>query len=120
MFSKKAVIITTAAGSGVKSAIKDISNTLFYWGIPFVKKYGITVQAMNWESVKPKKKVKIKRDITNLAKQLENKTKVRPGIKTKFMFEMMRLMQKKDWGSSPVEKEYWNNNGWLDKKRPWL
>lgn len=37
MFSKKAVVISTAAGTGVKSAIKDIKNALFYWGIPYIK-----------------------------------------------------------------------------------
>ena len=43
MFSKKAVVISTAAGKGTKSAIKDISNTLFYWGVPYIKEYGITL-----------------------------------------------------------------------------
>ena len=31
----------------------------------------------------------------------------------------MRMMQKKGLGSSPEDKEYWKENGWLDKKRPW-
>lgn len=56
MFSKKAVVISTAAGAGTKTAIKDITNTLFYWGIPYMKSYGISVQAMNWEMVSEKKK----------------------------------------------------------------
>ena len=54
MFSKKAVVISTAAGTGVKSAIKDIKNALFYRGIPYIKEYGIAVQAMNWEQVSDK------------------------------------------------------------------
>jgi len=32
---------------------------------------------------------------------------------------MMRMMQKKGWGSGQSEKEYWEKNGWLDKERPW-
>ena len=47
------------------------------------------------------------------------KEKIHIGIKTKFMFNMMRMMQLNDWGSSKIEKEYWRKNGWLDKKRPW-
>ena len=35
------------------------------------------------------------------------------------MFNMMRMMQLNDWGSSKNEKEYWRKNGWLDEKRPW-
>ena len=62
MFSKKAVVISTAAGRGAKSAIKDIANTLFYWGVPYIKGYGIAVQAMSWEQVSDKKKMKISRN----------------------------------------------------------
>ena len=28
-------------------------------------------------------------------------------------------MQKAGWGSSTMEKEYWEKNGWLGKERPW-
>lgn len=118
MFSKKAVVISTAAGTGTKSAIKDITNTLFYWGVPYIKEYGIAVQAMSWEQVSPKKKAQINADIAKLASTIQ-KAKIHVGIKTRFMFRMMRMMQIKDWGSSKSEKEYWKNNGWLDKKRPW-
>lgn len=118
MFSKKAVVISTAAGTGMKSAIKDITNTLFYWGVPYIKEYGIAVQAMSWEQVSPKKKAQINADIAKLASTIQ-KAKIHVGIKTRFMFRMMRMMQIKDWGSSKSEKEYWKNNGWLDKKRPW-
>lgn len=118
MFSKKAVVISTAAGTGTKSAIKDVTNTLFYWGVPYVREYGIAVQAMNWEQVSDKKKAKINTDIAKLAKTIQNK-KVRVGVKTRFMFGMMRMMQLNDWGAGKAEKEYWKERGWLDQKRPW-
>lgn len=118
MFSKKAVIISTAAGTGTRSAIKDIKNTLFYWGVPYIKEYGMAVQAMNWEQVSPEKKKKISNNMVDLSKTVEN-AKIRVGIKTKFMFSMMRIMQLKDWGSGTEEKEYWKKNGWLDTQRPW-
>lgn len=118
MFSKKAVVISTAAGTGMKSAIKDITNTLFYWGVPYIKEYGIAVQAMSWEQVSDEKKNKINNDIAKLASTIQN-AKTHVGIKTRFMFNIMRMMQIKDWGSGETEKEYWKKNGWLDKKRPW-
>lgn len=118
MFSKKAVVMSTAAGKGTKSAIKDISKTLFYWGVPYIKEYGISVQAMSWEQVSKKKKEKINLDIVKLANSIQ-KEKIHIGIKTKFLFNMMRMMQLNDWGSSKIEKEYWSKNGWLDEKRPW-
>ena len=64
MFTKKAIVVSTAAGSGIKSAIKDITNTLLYWGVPYVLSYGISVQAMNWNAVADKKKEKIDKEVT--------------------------------------------------------
>lgn len=119
MFSKKAVVVSTAAGAGTKTALKDITNMLFYWGVPNVKTYGISVQAMNWDGVAPKKKTQIERATDKLAKSVSKTGKPRVGIKTRFMFNMMGMMQKNGWGSSPVEKEYWEKNGWLNKDRPW-
>lgn len=118
MFSKKAVVISTAAGTGTKTAIKDITNTLFYWGVPYIKEYGIAVQAMSWEQVSHEKKAKINADLVKLASRIQ-KAKIHIGIKTRFMFYMMRMMQIQDWGAGQAEKEYWKNHGWLGNKRPW-
>ena len=118
MFSKQAIVISTAAGAGAGSAVKDIANTLFYWGVPVVKKYAVAVQAMSWEEVKPKKKASIEKDIDKIAKSISF-NKVCVGIKTKFLFSAMRMMQNKGWGASVEEKEYWSKNGWLNKARPW-
>ena len=119
MFSKRAVVVSTAAGTGMKSAMKDITNTLFYWGVPYVKSYGVAVQAMSWDGVNEKKKVKIEKDTAKLARKLSVGKKPSVGIKTRFMFKVMGVMQSAGMGSSPVEKEYWEQNGWLGKKRPW-
>ena len=119
MFSKRAVVVSTAAGTGMKSAMKDITNTLFYWGVPYVKSYGVAVQAMSWDGVNEKKKVKIEKDTVKLARKLSAGKKPSVGIKTRFMFKVMGAMQSAGMGSSPAEKEYWEQNGWLGKKRPW-
>ena len=119
MFNKKAIVVSTAAGMGTKSAIKDITNTLLYWGVPYIKTYGISIQAMNWAQVPEKRKIQIQSDIYRIARIFSKEQKTRVGIKTKLLFNMMRIMQKAGWGSSPVEKEYWENNGWLAKERPW-
>jgi len=119
MFSKKALVISTAAGIGTKSAMKDITNTLFYWGVPQIKTYGISVQAMNWEMVAPKKKDQIEKATEKIAKTFSKAGKPRVGIKTRFIFNMMGMMQKNNMGSSPIEKEYWEKYGWLNKNKPW-
>lgn len=119
MFEKKAFVVSTAAGSGMKSAIKDISNTLLYWGVPYVKTYGVAVQAMSWDSVADKKKEQIEKQVDKLAKVLSNERKPKVAIKTKALFGMMRMMQKAGWGSSEVETKYWEEQGWLGSGRPW-
>lgn len=121
MFLKRAVVISTAAGNGFKSAIKDVTTALFYWGVPEVKGYGLAVQAMNYEMISDKRKAKIKKDISVLAKKLSNKINKKPyvGIKTRIMFKIMGSMQAAGMGSSFLEKEYWEKNGWLQKNRPW-
>ncbi len=118
MFGKKAVVVSTAAGTGTKSAIKDVKDALTYMGVPKMIPYGISVQAMNWQQVPEKKKKKIEKDTTSIAKKL-NPKKPSVGIKTGFLFMMMAKMHKKGWNSSPVETRYWKEKGWLDGKKPW-
>ena len=118
MFSKKAVVISTDAGAGTKSAVKDVTNTLLYWGVPFIKSYGMAIQAANWDQVKPELKDKINKDMASLAKKLKTSS-VHAGIKTRFLFSMMRMMQNKGMGAGEEEKKYWQDQGWLEKTRPW-
>lgn len=65
------------------------------------------------------KKEKIDKATTKIAGKLSVNKKPYVGIKTRFIFNMMGIMQKKDWSSSPVEKEYWQQKGWLGSARPW-
>lgn len=119
MFEKKAVVVSTAAGTGTNTAIKDIVTALEYWGIPSIRKYGVSVQASGWNMVSDEKKSQIDKKTTQLAKKLSLNRKPNVGIKTKMLFNMMRMMQKKGWGSGEAEKVYWQEKGWLDRKRPW-
>ena len=119
MFSKRAVIVSTSAGASPKSAIKDVEDALFNMGVPVIYKYGLAVQAMNWDGVAASKKAKIDKNTTAIARKLSTNKKPHVGIKTRFLFNMMGMMQKKGWGSSPVEKVYWEQNGWLGHARPW-
>lgn len=117
MFGKKALVVSTAAGTGMKSAIKDISTALLYWGVPCVKTYGAALQAASWAEVSDKKKKKLERDTEKLAKSIAS-ANVRVGIKTKALFNIMRMMIK-TYDDTSAEKKYWKDNGWLDKARPW-
>ena len=119
MFKKQGVCIATAAGAGMKSTIKDMADSLFFWGVPKIYKYGVAVQAINWDAISEKKKAAIDINTTKIANQIIKKNgKVKPGIKTKGFFAIMRMVQKKmAWCDK--DKKYWDEKGWTGKVRPW-
>ncbi|GFP75604.1 flavodoxin family protein [Clostridium fungisolvens] len=119
MFSKIGLVISTAAGAGAKKVTKDLKNNLFYWGVPKTYCYANNVGASSWETVKPEKKRQIESEVTKLVEKISREVcNVRPGIKTKAMFRIMKLSQKSnDWNAT--DKEYWIKKGWLNGKKPW-
>lgn len=119
MFSKKAVVISTTAGAGAGAATKSIAKTLFYWGVPYIKRYGVSVAASNWQGVSDKRKAKIEKDITKLAAKVSAKKKTRTSLSQRFLFNLLSMSQKGGTGSLSFENTYWKEQGWLDKKRPW-
>ena len=118
MFKKQAVCISTAAGAGMKSSIKAMADSTFFWGIAKTYKLGVAVMETRWEMVKPKIKAKIDRKTTSLAKKISKRVgRIKPGIKTKGFFNIMALMQKN--GFNPADVRYWKEKGWTKGKRPW-
>ncbi len=119
MFHKRAAVISTTAGAGAGQAIKPVKRTLTYWGVPYIKSYGISVQASCWEEVSAKKKNTIESDMRTLAGKFSADKKPHVPFKTKCMFWMFAKIQKAGMGSGLTEKEYWEKQGWLGKERPW-
>lgn len=118
MFSKKAAVISTTAGMGAGKAIKIVRRTLAYWGGPYIKSYGLAVQASKWAEVKEEKKSKIEKDMTVLAKKIKNTKSGKPSFYIRFMNQMMAGIRKNPEDESS-ETRYWRENGWLAKARPW-
>jgi multimeric flavodoxin WrbA len=119
MFLKTALVITTAAGGGISSAIKDMTGSLTYWGISRIFKFGSAVSAAKWEDVTEKNKQKIERKVKRISNKIKAKIhKSSPRLITKVLFYIFRMVHKK-MELIPYDKEYWNVQGWLDKSRPW-
>lgn len=118
MFKKQGVCICTAAGAGLKSTLKDMADSLFFWGVAKIYRYGNGVAAVNWEGVSDKKKNAIDKKTTAIANKIKSRSNnMKPGLKTKAFFFMMHLMQKN--GFNPRDVEYWKNKGWTGNARPW-
>ena len=118
MFHKVAMIITTAAGAGIKSTRKLIQFNLFYWGVPKVFNYGITCMKMGGNYSETKKKDKIIKAVNKKAKKVKKALKnPKPGFKTRLFFNIFKFTQKNPW--NPVDGNYWKESGWLDGKKPY-
>lgn len=118
MFKKQAIVVSTAAGAGMKSTNKDMADSLFFWGVPKIYKLGVAVRATNYEGIPENRKNKINKKINKISKKVIKKNgKVKPGFKTKAFFSLMRMIQKNGWNE--VDVNYWKEHGWNRKNRPW-
>lgn len=118
MFRKQGVCISTAAGAGMKSTNKDMADSLFFWGVPRIYKYGVRASATSWEKVSRRKKAAIDKTTTRIAERIiARQGRVKPGLKTRGWFRIMRRMQKN--GFNEADMVYWKEKGWTGRKRPW-
>ena len=119
MFSKTALVVSIAAGAGMKSAMKDMTGSLEYWGISRIYKFGFAINAANWDEISKKNKLIIEQRIKKISNAILAKSdKVKPKLKVKGLFYLFRMMHK-NTDSIAHDKEYWKEQGWLEKKRPW-
>jgi multimeric flavodoxin WrbA len=118
MFRKQAVVISTAAGKGMSSAIKDVADSCFFWGIPCVYKYGKAVMETRWSHVRPEIKRSIEAKTDSLAEKIRRRDgRTRVPFKTRGLFFIMSLLQRK--GFNEADRNYWNEKGWTKGGRPW-
>lgn len=118
MFGKQAVCVSTAAGMGMKNTNKDMADSTFFWGCARTYRLGVAVQATSWDGVSAKRKAETERKTAAIAKKITKRCgKVKPSVKTKLFFSIMRMMQKSGW--NPADQAYWQEKGWLGKERPW-
>ena len=117
MFHKQAVCITTAAGGGMKSTIRDMKDSMFYWGIAKIHTFGFAVRAISFEEITEKRRKKIDKETSRIANAIKKNGKVVPGIKTKLLFFIMSKVQKVGWNQA--DATYWREKGWTGSARPW-
>ena len=118
MFHKQAAVIATAAGAGVKSTLKDMADSCFFWGVPRTYKYGLAVRAVSWEAVTPKMKASIEKKTDSFAAKIKrNSGKKSVPLKTAAFFKLMAMIQKNGWNEA--DKNYWIQKGWTSGKKPW-
>lgn len=119
MFTKTAVVISTAAGMGMNNVTKSMKKQMFYLGVSKVYQLPFRVMASSWGGVSDKTMLSIHTRTDKVANRIIAKRgKAATGIKLKFIFLMMRKFQKNN-DYAPLDKKYWTDKKWLEKERPW-
>lgn len=119
MCKKQAVAVSTAAGGGMKSTVKDMADSLEMWGISRIYKYGVGVQAVSPNEIPERILKKIHKKTDRLADAIcKNAGKHGMNGRAKKWFRLMRFAHKH---FPPMEPDYsyWENKGWHKKERPW-
>jgi len=126
MFHKQAVVITNAIGQGMGKTVKDIKDSLDFWGV--ARTYVITKALFQgkWELVSDKRKTAIAKQCAKIAKKVKTTKKIKPRLKIRGIFFIMKMAQKiidkterKAGRERTKDYLHWKENGWLDGKKPW-
>lgn len=118
MTKKQAVVISTAAGGGMKSTVRDMSDSLEMWGIGKIHKYGVGVQAVSPKEIPERILKKIHKKTDKLSDAVcKNAGKQRMNLRGKKWFYIMRMAHK-GFKMEP-DYSYWEEKGWHGKNRPW-
>ena len=82
----------------------------------------ISVQdaAVSWDGVSLQKKQSLQKIAEKTAKKINTgfSRKITVPLKTKFMFNIMKMIQKNVMKNG-IDFDYWKEKGWFGKKRPW-
>ena len=107
MFKKRAAIIATSDKLNAKNTVKEIKKNLNWWGISNV--YGCAIDL--------NKKNKIDDDIEKTyQKVINSQIKVNYLTKRRFKYSLRQI---KKHPENEYDYNYWKDNGWLNRKRPW-
>jgi len=120
MFSKIGIVISTTAGAGANRVTKSIAKQLFWWGVARIFRIHFIVNAACFEDISEEIKQKITQKTEAVSRKVKSQTgKAKPNIKTMILFNIMRKMQGSNiWNL--IDRDYWKQNNWLDKNRPWM
>ena len=125
MFGKRAVIITQCLGGGDSSTAKDIKDSLNWWGVSNVTTLKFKLMSeIRWDRIPEKKRAAITSKLEGAAHRLaavDYSKRAHTSIVEKAKFYMVRMLQTGLGKENPEYRDfnYWKDNGWLGKERPW-
>ncbi|MDO4479272.1 MAG: NAD(P)H-dependent oxidoreductase [Lachnospiraceae bacterium] len=120
MADKQAVVISTAAGGGMKNTCRDMADSLEMWGVRKVYRLGLGVQTADPKAIPVRIKAGIEKKTERLAAKLAAGHGARRKMngRAKKWFYIVRLLHKMGPSDTP-DYTYWEEKGWHGKGRPW-
>ena len=114
---KTAVLLTAAAGAGMKQTLGDLKDSCNWLGVGRVLTYGERVMALRPGELADKTKAMLDKGMTRLAGQVRKNLGRGPriGVRARF-FLSKRFM---GGGIAPADHVYWKEQGWMDGKKPY-
>ncbi len=121
MFQKVGVTLSSSAGAPPNGTVKSLAKQLKWMCVPKVFTFPFVSNAMGVAGLSEKKKKVMEKKAEIIAKKVRRALKRRKvGLRTKMQFLMFRGMQTGESSSwNPTDRSWWEENGWLGKKRPW-
>jgi len=112
---KKAVIIATTAGAGLRNCIKYLTENLCFWGVNKIYSIGIQMMSIGWEDMKPERKEKYQARIGRIARlfytDVASGRLHPPSLIQVVMFNAGQVLARSQADGVP-DKEYWRQMGW--------
>jgi len=126
LFTKQAVIITNSIGMGTKNVIKDIKDSLDFWGVAHTYHVSQALHDVVWNDIEPNIKQKIIVQCNRVATKIKSRKRVNPRLKIRMLFlggrfaqNMIQKQQLKKGNPETKDYEYWSEKGWLNGKKPY-
>lgn len=110
MVNKQAVIITTAGGGGMKSAVKDIKDSMDYWGVARTHVITQAVWGYFWNDMPEKFKKRFTKQLDKTAAKVEKHAKhLKPSLKVKYLYKLFAKLHLNDkmW---EIDNAYWKEH----------
>ena len=117
MCGKQGVVIASAAGPVYRAALREMKDSLDFWGVARTYKLGCALVEISWDRLAPALKQKIARQAERTAAKRRQGVNG-PGLKARMLSYGIRLARNNVWKDSPDGK-WWRDHGWLGKERPW-
>lgn len=115
---KQAVIINTAAGGGMRFTVREIADSLNYWGIARTHVISQKVWNYNWTDLPESFRGSVEKKVKRTARKVKSQEKcLKPSMKVRGLFYLYRALHK-GRKMTPVDDAYWWEQGYTAGK-PW-